>query len=264
MNAVGHAAGAAGNGCLPRHGRVECAVCHAGQPYSFDRVRTESDGWRITNNPLAWGSQKPEVVVLGFSKGPTQAGALATQPHDSIAYRGGRPNLAKILHHVGLLPSADARHVDQAISDTKGRFHFASLVRCTIERFDEESREWAGTGGGMLDKFLAKDFGRSIVSKCASQFLGTLPPETRLVLMLGMGTAGRYVSSCRELFASVRPGAWRDVNEVTYTDDKVTVVHTEHFKSQGALLPNWLSGDQHPRGRLGDLSRAGVDFAFAE
>jgi len=248
--------------CLPKHGRVECDLCHAGQPYGFDRVRTQGDGWRITNNPLAWGNRKPEILVLGFSKGPTQAGALASQPHDSIAYRGGRTNLAKILHHVGLLPSADPQLVDQAIADPMGRFHFGSLIRCTVERFDAKQDQWSGTGGGMLDKFIATDFGKSVVSKCASQFLGTLPSETRLVLMLGMGAGGNYVRACRKLFSLIRPGSWREVNEVSYTDGRVTVVHTEHFQSQGALIPNWLSGDRHERGRLGELSRAGVAFAL--
>src|SRR5258707_143695 len=75
-------------------------------------------------NPLSWGSRTPEVLVLGFSKGPSQAGALATQPHDQIAYRGGRTNLAKILHHIGLLTAPDSQLVDQAIADSSGRFHF--------------------------------------------------------------------------------------------------------------------------------------------
>src|SRR5262249_30060407 len=88
---------------LPAHGRVECAACHGGAGYAFDNTRTRADNWRITNNPLAWGSQEPDVVVLGFSKGPTQSGDLARTPHDAIAYKGGRTNFAKIMHHVGLL-----------------------------------------------------------------------------------------------------------------------------------------------------------------
>jgi hypothetical protein len=69
---------------LPQPGRVVCAICHRGQPYAFDLTRMEDDGWRITNSPLAWGNPSPEIVVLGFSKGPTQAGALARVPHDQI------------------------------------------------------------------------------------------------------------------------------------------------------------------------------------
>lgn len=53
-------------GCLPSHGRVDCSLCHRA-PVTFDVTRTEADGWRITANPLAWGSSHPEVLVLGFS-----------------------------------------------------------------------------------------------------------------------------------------------------------------------------------------------------
>jgi hypothetical protein len=251
---------------LPSHGRVQCVLCHRGQPHAFDRTRTEEDGWRITNNPLAWGNPKPEVVVLGFSKGPTQAGALSSQTHDQIAYKGGRTNLAKILHHIGLMAAPDSHLVDQAIGDRNGRFHFASLIRCAVGRFDEKEtvpeKQWKGTGGGMLDKFVARDFGREVLANCSSRFLSDLPDQTKLIVMLGLGTAGNYVAACRQAIGKARPGPWRTVNEVTYADSKVVVVHTEHFASQGALLPNWLSGERHERGRLGRLAQAGVKLAL--
>jgi hypothetical protein len=252
---------------LPEHGRVACAICHRGQTYRFDATRTEENGWRITANALAWGNHSPEIVVLGFSKGPTQAGALATHPHDEIPFRGGRTNLAKILHYVGLLDAPDSRLVDGAIANRDDRFHFGSLIRCTVERFDknetEASKQWKGTGGGMLDKFVGQQFGRTILTNCSTRFLGHLPARTRLIVMLGLGTGGNYVVACRHAFAKARPGDWRKINEVTYTDDKVVVVHTEHFAAQGALLPNWLSGTIHERGRLGLLAREGVKVALA-
>jgi hypothetical protein len=251
---------------LPASGRIECAICHRGQSYAFDLTRTEDDGWRITDNPLAWGNPSPEILVLGFSKGPTQAGALAKQPHDQIAFRGGRTNLAKILHHIGLLPAPSSELVDRAIADGRGRFHFGSFVHCTVERYDpkepDPNKRWKGTGGGMLDKFVAHDFGKAIVEKCATRYLVDLPPETKLIVMLGLGTRGNYVQACRQVFAKARAGHWRTINAVTYTDGKVVVVHTEHFASQGALLPNWLSGELHKRGRLGLLARDGVKAAL--
>lgn len=243
---------------LPEHGRVACSICHHPQPYNFDRTHTERNGWRITNNPLAWGGSEPEVCVLGFSKGPTQAGALASVPHDAIAYKGGRSAVAKILHHVRLLERPDARLVDGLIGDRNGPIHFGSLVRCTVERWDEQERTWKGTGGGMLDRFVATDFGMSVAQQCGSTFLGRLPESTRLVVMLGLGSKLNYVRACRMLFQRIRPGSWDAINEVSYTDGKIVVVHTEHFASQGALLPNWLSGRAHERGRLGLLAREAV------
>lgn len=249
--------------CLPLAGRVACAACHPGETARFNETVTAAGDWRLLANPLAWGSHQAEVVVLGFSKGPNQKAAIATQPHDRIAFAGGRKNLAKILHHVGLIPTDDTAEVDRAIAAPNGRFHFASLVRCTVERFDAGKGEWTGTSGNMLDRFFETSFGQAIAGRCARTHLGALPDRTRLVLMLGMGGKGRYVENCRRLFQAARGGAWRRVNEVAYTDGKITVVHTEHFKSQGALLPDWLSGDAAPRGRLGLLARDAVQAALA-
>lgn len=246
---------------LPSHGRVRCAECFGGQAYDFDRARVERDGWRITNNPLAWGSREPEVVVLGFSKGPTQSGALAATPHDQVAYKGGRSAVAKILHHVGLLPSPNSRLVDSLIADPNGPFHFGSLIRCTVERWNKAEGRWEGTGGSMLDGFVASDFGSGVAEACAYKFLSKLPEKTKIIIMFGLGTSLSYVRASKTLFKKIRPGPWSTVNPIAYTDGKIMVVHTEHFKVQGAHLGNWLSGERHQRGRLGVLARQAVSKA---
>src|SRR3954452_4290200 len=104
------------DGSLPAHGRVSCSACYRG-PVTFDTSKEEGDGWRITANPLAWGNVRPEILVLGFSKGPTQAGALARTPHDEIAFKGARGNAYNILAHIGAVPpSAEpARAMDRLI-----------------------------------------------------------------------------------------------------------------------------------------------------
>lgn len=249
--------------CLPSHGRVSCSLCHGDSAPQFDvSKRTEGD-WRITANPLSWGSTRPEIVVLGFSKGPTQAGALASTPHDQIAYKGSRLSVGKILAHVGLIPGDEPeklrKHVDRLIADKSGRFHFASLIRCTVERYDRKSTSWKGSGGGMLDKFIATPFGTSVATNCTTTFLRDLPEETRLVVMFGLGTGMNYVTSAYGLFRRARPGNWKMINSVAYTDGNITVVHVEHFASQGALIPNWLGENSHPRANLGRLSKAAVE-----
>ena len=92
--------------CLPEHGRVHCNKCYSSCDTKFDVTKEGQNKWRITANPLAWGAQKPKIIVLGFSKGPTQAGALANTPHDDIAYKGSRLNVGKIMSHVGLIPKS--------------------------------------------------------------------------------------------------------------------------------------------------------------
>ncbi len=153
--------------------------------------------------------------------------------------------------------------MDRVIADPSGRFHFGSLIRCTVERHDEAKQAWTGTGGGMLDRFVKTEFGRSIVSECSARYLRRLPRPTKLIVMLGMGAKQCYVQACRRAFEGARPGAWRTLNEVAYRDDQIVVVHTEHFAAQGALIPNWLSGPAHPRGRLGLLARDAINAVAA-
>lgn len=248
---------------LPNHGRINCTTCYSCSTVAFDSTREESIGWRITANPLAWGNPNAAIVVLGFSKGPTQAGALKHTPHDDIAYKGSRLNVGKILAHVGLLKKQDDHGlratVNEEIANRSGRFHFGSLIRCTVERFDQKSKGWKGSGGGMLDKFVATEFGKSVTQNCVSNFLGDLPSQTKLIVMFGMGSSGNYVREANLLFRRSRPGQWRWINDVAYTDDKVRVVHVEHFASQGALIPNWLGLRDHPRSLLGNQAQNAIE-----
>lgn len=246
---------------LPKHGRVNCTACFQSfKNVEFDLTKRVEGDWRITANPLAWGNSEPEVIVLGFSKGPTQSGALASSPHNQIAYKGSRTNVGKILQHIGLIhPKAgeslgDA--VNNLIANQAGKFHFASLIRCTVERND--AGVWKGSGGGMLDKFVATPFGKEVSSNCTTMFLKELPLKTKLIVMFGMGTGLNYVRNSYELYRQARGGDWRWINEVFYTDGKVVVVHVEHFASQGNLLPRWLGEGGHSRAQYGIMAQQAI------
>lgn len=245
--------------CLPEHGRVKCTACFSSPHVEFDKTKQTEGNWRITANPLAWGNPEAEIVVLGFSKGPTQAGALEHSPHNEIAYKGSRLNVGKILAHIGLLERTSDEHlkkdVDAAIADITGRFHFGSLIKCTVEQFDVKNKKWKGSGGGMLDKFVATEFGKKVSLQCSANFLSQLPHQTKLIIMFGMGTKQNYVREAYKLFRNAKPGNWRWLNDISYTDDNVTVVHVEHFASQGPLIPNWLGENNHERGRLGIMAK---------
>lgn len=255
--------------CLPSHGRVQCVRCFASeQQIDFDMTRREAPdrSWRITSNPLAWGNVEPEIVVLGFSKGPTQAGALSHSPHNEIAYKGSRTAVGKILVHIGVVPQPTNDDykgmVDRLISNKTDRFHFGSLVRCTVERYDGKTRAWKGSGGGMLDKFMGTPFGNEVATNCTAQFLGALPVKTKLVVMFGLGKKLNYIGAARKLVEASRPGKWTTVNEVAYSDGYVTFVHVEHFASQGALIPNWLGVNDHPRSKYGLQARDAAQAAL--
>ncbi len=229
---------------LPTHGRVSCTVCHA-MPTEFDQVAAGTAEWRIRANPLAWGASDAEVVVLGFSKGPTQAGDLARTHHDAVAFKGQRVWVGRILARLGLIaPEADTaamtRIVDRMICDPRGRFAFGSLVRCTVERF--ERGVWKGTGGDMLGGFVSNAFGRQVAGNCAVRHLGRLPASTRLVVMMGTGSKGNYIDEAERLIRAARgaPSSWRRINDVAYGDERTTFVHTVHFAAQGRLRGDWF------------------------
>lgn len=255
--------------CLPPSGRINCTLCHAA-PVEFNRTRMVSDGWRITANPLAWGNSRPEVLILGFSKGPNAVDALGKKPHDQIPYAGQRANVGKILAHCKLIrgnsPSDIRGAVDRAIEDQAGRFGWGSLVRCTVERYD--GTVWKGSGGGMLDKFMATPFGQRVTKNCATQYLGDLPLETKLVVLFGLGTKLGYVTAARKVLAQARPSAsWRAFNDVAYTDGRVMFVHVEHFAAQGSLIPDWLGipdklGRVSARARWGQQAQAAIGAAL--
>ncbi len=241
-------------------------MCFGDDSVEFDRTQLQRGEWRITSNPLAWGSTTPEIIVLGFSKGPTQKGALASVPHDQIAYKGSRKNVGKILAHIGLIPSVKpdelVQMVDRIIAERNGRFHFASFVRCTVERFDAKSHSWKGSGGGMLERFLESELGRTVTHNCCSKFLRDPPSSVRLIVMFGLGANLSYVDSALSAYKQARPGPWRKINKVAYTDERITVVHVEHFASQGALIPNWLGITNHVRSELGRQARDAVAGAL--
>lgn len=251
---------------LPNHGRINCIRCF--DPCSqveFDSTKRTENNWRITANPLAWGNEDPEVIILGFSKGPTQAGALAKSPHDEIAYKGSRGNVGKILKHVGLLQLDSGQDIGQAVSrliaDKTGRFHFGSLIRCTVER--HHKNDWKGSGGGMLDKFVATSFGKEVSKNCTTNFLKNLPDRTKLIVMFGMGSKLNYIHESFELYKEARGGDWKWINDVAYTDGKIIIVHVEHFASQGALIPQWLGERDHHRSRYGVMSAQAVSIALS-
>ena len=130
---------------------------------------------------------------------------------------------------------------------------------------DKRDEKWKGSGGGMLDKFVITDFGQKVAANCAQEYLKDLPAETKLIVMFGLGTKLNYVSEAYKLYQAARPGAWKQLNEVSYTDGKITVVHVEHFAAQGALIPNWLGENTgHVRSRWGEMAQQSVETALCD
>ena len=223
-------------GLLPEHGRIACSRCFGGCDVVWGRTSYEpSEGWNIVNNPMAWGSKTPKVLVLGFSKGGNQNDEILERSHNEVAFRGGRTNLSTILETLGLKKRLDS--IDQLISDQQGDFAFGSLVRCSVKKRDGD--KWLMSGKDIMSSCLRDHKMGAVIDNCVSEFIGNLPKSVRLVVMLGNDL--KYVEGCYAAIREARP-ALRKINPVAYRDERVVFAHAVHFKAQGAIVPEWATG----------------------
>lgn len=197
--------------------------------------------FRIEQPNGAWGARDPLVMVLGFSRGVRQD---PKAPFDEVAFSGMRSQLTKIMKALGLLGAGD--HVSNRIRASEMDFHFGSLFRCSVAMWDKSKQAYAKSGNGILEKFLASKEAREVADACTERFLGALPSRTKLVML--MGNSDDYVEGCQKLMRRIYPDV-RAINEVAYSNGRVTWVHTIHAKAQGSYLPEWLEGADTAVGR---------------
>ncbi|MDO9439629.1 MAG: hypothetical protein Q7T73_01940, partial [Beijerinckiaceae bacterium] len=192
------------------HGCSDCRVCFKETDLPWHSPTEEQFAvgghqWSLRANPGYWGSATPEILVLGFSKGPEQAkligeyvaGSHPEKRFEDIAFNDGRNlmrgNLKKLLTSIGLMdPKAS---IDKLFEPTEKRFGLASLVRCSVTYAKPNSDVFVGTGGGITSTTLKKrpDF----VGNCVKQHLGEIPRSVKLIVMLGVTTG--YVDESKKL-----------------------------------------------------------------
>src|SRR6267154_5768859 len=87
---------------LPPHGRIGCRKCFTGEG------STQTVGkWQMVNDPASWGSAAPRVLILGFSKGFTQADAFRSGRFEDIPFKKMRPRLTEVLQLLGVLRKSE-------------------------------------------------------------------------------------------------------------------------------------------------------------
>lgn len=104
---------------FPTHGRIACRRCFKDD--SDIQILSE---WQIVNDPGAWGSAIPEVMVLGFSKGFTQANAYRSGRFEDIPFKDMRPRLTDALRAIGVLELTEK--VDEKMDASELRLGFGS------------------------------------------------------------------------------------------------------------------------------------------
>ena len=206
----------------------------------------------MVNDPTAWGSTTPEILILGFSKGFTQANAFQSGRLEDIPFKNLRTRLTEELQLLGLLDATEI--VDQKIVATETRFAFGSLVRCSLSRLNAKSE--LKCTGTIMPKAFTEEIS-SKVRKCAETFLSNLPSSVRLVLMLG--TTDSYIEGCRGVIRSLYSAQFSDINAVSYRTRDVTWAHVSHPSGLNGHHQSWITGDPTTKpGRKQKLALAAI------
>jgi len=237
---------------LPLHGPITCRKCWSGNETEF----TTADGkFRVVNDPGAWGSATPEVLVLGISKGFTQANAFSRGDFDAVPFKGFRPRLRQALSLIGLMPpDAD---IDGALSAREERFGWGSLVRCSLSGWNAKKQAFGAGTPEVLPAFEHPEASR-FLGGCMQRFLGALPARTRFVALLG--NSDGYIETVGEQLRTMFPHSYRRVNSVAHQTGAVLWVHTGHPSTGNGHFPSFANGDASSKqGQKRELAKAAVE-----
>lgn len=215
------------------HGPISCRLC-----FPAGRDRVERDGWRLDNNPGAWGARDPLVLVLGFSKGATQADICRRGNFDDIPFARARDRLTRVLRTLRVLACDDV--LDNHIRAEESDLAFGSLLRCGLSFRDRRSNQFT-TSGALIKRAFDQSFPAQSLSICARSYLAALPPRLRLVVMLGSDTG--YVERCASLIGQLGAGPTTRLNEVAYQRGAETFVHVAHPSPANGHFKSWEHGD---------------------
>jgi hypothetical protein len=242
---------------LPIHDRIVCRKCwsmHDGK----DEFLSEDKRFKLVNDPAAWGSQNPKILVVGITKGNTQSNAMTNCNFDETAYKGFRPRLTAVLHSVGL--AKDVKDVSALIRKEESTYAWGSVVRCSLTGFDKKKQTYSGESGKVLPAFSDARMG-VVVSNCFSKYLGNLPSRVELVVMLG--NAEKYLEKMRQLVSRFYQRDFRDdpVDEgISYEGGGRLWVHVGHPSPGNRWYAEFLKGDPASgQGKKRELAKRAIE-----
>lgn len=154
------------------------------------------------------GNYNPEYLVLGFSKGFTQAGMVGNENFEDIAFAGMRDRLTQALQALDIL--SDSEHITNNISDPNSKIAFGSLIRCSVSRADDKdllqttARRYSCTGNLITKSFYEIP---EIISNCTSKYLVGLPDSIKAVIFLS--NTDKYVASVQRIIEDLFPETFR-------------------------------------------------------
>lgn len=224
---------------LPKHGKIECRACFSGS--TSESTQPHHD-WRMINDPGAWGSESPEFLVLGFSKGATQAGIYKQGKFEDIAFAGMRPRLTQALRAMDVLSKDESS--DQKISSPNSNVAFGSLIRCSVSRRDDKSSDKSGTEiYSCTGALITKSFSEipQVIKTCSSRYLNGLPKSVKAVIFLG--NSDKYVEGCQALVKELFPSDFIRVNPMAVRANGRVWLHLAHPSGLNGHFNTWLNKD---------------------
>lgn len=225
---------------LPKHGPMNCRLCWGDHEGKTERLLDERR-FRLVNDPGAWGSSNPIVLVLGQTKGNTQSSEmqniLSRGVFDQVAFKRFRPNLLKVLKAVGVLDHTPS--VDPLLTDSEPNFGWGSVVRCSMTGLDEKTGEYSGDSGKVLPAYKAKE-AQVVILTCMQKWLKDLPERNKLIVLLG--NSDLYIRRMREKLRKVHPDTLPhpQAPNVAHLAAGRTWVHVGHPSGANGHLTNFL------------------------
>lgn len=217
---------------LPLHGKLNCHRCFKSCDTTLSKPHPL---WLLKNDPGAWGGADPDILVLGFSKGSTQADIYECGKFEDVAFGGqARNRLDTVLKQLALIKPDE--HVSHEISNPNSRFAFGSMIRCSLTR-EGKSGKHASSGDLIVKSFKEVPH---ILDNCTNQYLSNLSERTSLVILLGISNG--YISGCFEVLSRLYPEMTR-LNSVSYGDAKRTFVHVTHPSPGNGHFTHWCKGN---------------------
>lgn len=223
---------------LPKHGKIECRSCFAADGSNVHKPHPD---WNMINDPGAWGgSTAPEYLVLGFSKGATQAGIYESGRFEDVAFAGMRARLTEALRAVGALAAGET--ADAKIADPNSNIAFGSLIRCSVSRRDKAASAKAGKKVyACTGPLITKSFKEipSVIEACAGKFLKDLPASVKVIFLLG--NTDSYVKSCQALLRQLFPAGFTHINPMAVRADNRVWIHVAHPSGLNGHFNTWLN-----------------------
>lgn len=221
---------------LPTHGKIDCRKCFEIE----GKVVSPHPYWQMVNDPGAWGSNTPEYLVLGFSKGATQAGIYDGGKFEDVAFGGMRPRLTQALQKLGALSSSQT--VDEKINNPNSNIAFGSLIRCSVSRLDKQASEKNGRDTyGCTGPLIGKSFKEipQVINQCAQTFLTDIPSTVKAIFLLG--NTDSYVKNCQLLVKNLYPEDFHQINPMAAKANNRLWIHLAHPSGLNGHFKTWLN-----------------------